>query len=368
MTWIGLTDHNTALFDQAGIAQAGSRPLRKFGAEELLPRGALMLETDAPVQGAGRQILGYHHHHPWERGFDLRLTPNGSLAMTLIQGGRAILAALHHGMSGDNNRLRITYHWDAPQRRGWLALHRLGTTQHYLEPVIAPTPLCLGDVQDFFRAPLGKQCAASVVDENLTYLALSDQPFVVGPMPSIAPDTPVLTVRGYQSIATLERGDLIVTPEGDQVPVLANISVTAPARGGGRPIRLRAPYFGLRQDITVSCEQRLCVSGPEIEFLFGTSGALVPVQHLVDGVAAFHVRSAPLATWHQLLLPKNEPMIAAGAAVQSLYIGRMRRRPDQIAQSLLADFDRSRLPEHGRQAFPVLKPFEAATLAQQRIV
>ena len=86
----------------------------------------------------------------------------------------------------------------------------------------------------------------------------------------------------------------------------------------------------------------------------------------MTGTYARHAPSGPLATWHQLLLPRAATVLAAGLPVQSLYLGRVRRRPEQIAASLLAGQDRSRLPEHARPPFPVLRPLEAITLLQHR--
>lgn len=362
MSWIALTDHTTRLFNRAGIGQ-GAGTQARFGPADLLPRGALMLETGIPAHDRPQTLLHYHHLHPWERGLSLQALPDGSVSVVVTQGQSVSHTALHHGLTGENYRLRITYLWDAPARQGWLSVRALGTYQYFLQPVSDPLPLGLGDLQTLFTQPRPLRA-----QDDVTYLALSDTPVPVGPMPSIAPETPILTAQGYRPIAQLKRGDLIQTPEGEQVPILANIESTLPARGGFRPVHLRAPYFGLQRDITVTPDQRLCVSGPDVEFLFGAPFALVPAQHLVNGVSAYYAPDRAQATWHQLLLPRNEPILAAGAPLHSLYLGRMRRKTQQISVSLLAGYERSRLPEHARPVFPVLKPFEAVTFVQNRAV
>lgn len=362
MSWIALTDHATCLFNQDGIAQPLREP-KRFGPADLLPRGALMLETGIPAHDRPQTLLHYHHLHPWERGLTLQALPDGSISVVVTQGQGVSHGALHHGLTGENYRLRITYVWDAPARQGWLSVRALGSDLNVLQPIRDPLPLSLGDLQSLFAQTLERTS-----DEGLAYIALSDAPVPVGPMPSIAPQTPILTDRGYRPIQQLKRGDLIQTPQGQQVPILANIACTVPARGGFRPICLRAPYFGLQRDITVAPDQRLCVSGADVEFLFGAPHALVPAQHLVNGVSAFYASQRPQVTWHQLLLPRNEPILAAGAPLHSLYLGRMRRKADQISASLLAGYERSRLPEHARPVFPVLKPFEAVTFVQNRAV
>ncbi|MFU8881639.1 MAG: hypothetical protein ACNA7Q_04670, partial [Rhodobacterales bacterium] len=65
-------------------------------------------------------------------------------------------------------------------------------------------------------------------------------------------------------------------------------------------------------------------------------------------------------------LPSHEAILAAGTAVESLFIGRIRRHPSKLAASLLTGAERSRLPDHASLAYPVLRSFEAITLAERR--
>ena len=71
-------------------------------------------------------------------------------------------------------------------------------------------------------------------------------------------------------------------------------------------------------------------------------------------------------TYTQLLLPEHEAVIAAGTVAETLYVGRLRRRKDHLAASVLAGLDRHLLPEHGRPVHPVLGAFDAIVLAEQR--
>lgn len=358
-TWIGLTDRTAARFHPGGLLARDPAPL--LGPADLLPRGTVLLETGTAAPNRPQMLLSYHHLHPWERGLALHELPDGSVVLVVTQGGRSTHTVVHHGQMGQGHRLRITYVWDAPARVGHLSVKVLGTGLHYLHPIANPLPLSLGDLQALFTHP-----QAYDLDSHVTYAALADTPQPVGPMPSQAPGTPILTAQGYRPIQQIRRGDLVRTPQGELLPVLANLSATMPAQGSFRPVRLRAPYFGLQKDITVAPDQRLCARGSDVEFLFGSPAVLLPAQHLVNGTYARFAETGPLATWHQLLLPRAAGLIAAGVTLQSLYLGRMRRRPDQIAASLLAGYDRARLPEHARPPFPVLRPYEAITLLQHR--
>ena len=52
--------------------------------------------------------------------------------------------------------------------------------------------------------------------------------------------------------------------------------------------------------------------------------------------------------------------------MQSVNIGRIRRKPPALRASLLAGLNRVHLPEHAPSPYPLLNTFEATTLAAQR--
>ena len=118
---------------------------------------------------------------------------------------------------------------------------------------------------------------------------------------------------------------LVLTPDGDAVPVLHRLSRRVPACGSFAPVRLRAPYFGLRQDITVAPSQRLVLSGSDVEYMFSQEAVLVEARHLVGGFAALAASAGPTITYTQLLLPEHEALDAAGCVAETLFVGRLRR-------------------------------------------
>jgi hypothetical protein len=103
-----------------------------------------------------------------------------------------------------------------------------------------------------------------------------------------------------------------------------------------------------------------------VEYTFGREAVLVPARHLVNGISAIELTGAVTARYCQLILPRHESVIAAGCPVESLYIGRLRRKPASMAASLLAGIDRRQLPEHACSAYLMVRPFEAVTLMQRR--
>ena len=257
--------------------------------------------------------------------------------------------------------LRLTYAWDSLARHARLTLEQPEAGQACTVPVEDPFPLLLEDLRDLMLGRGGQACAPAVV-----FAALSDAPEPVGPMPTLSPDTPVATPQGYRAAGTLRRGDTVLTREGAVVPVLQRLERVVPTCGSFRPIRLRAPYFGLQQDIVVAPDQCLLIDGPEVEYLFGREAVLVPARHLLNGFNAVEEAGRATQRYCQLLLPNHETLILAGMPAESLYIGRLRRQRDTLAAGLLAQADRALLPEHGRRAHPQLQWYEAIHLARQR--
>jgi len=52
--------------------------------------------------------------------------------------------------------------------------------------------------------------------------------------------------------------------------------------------------------------------------------------------------------------------------VESLYIGRLRRRASEVSGTLLARFPCAHLPEHARALYPVLNAYDAHVMADMR--
>lgn len=362
MTWLAVADHDERRLSLRGLGvDKLDTPVCPDHPTHLLTCGTLMFETRMSPDGGPQVLFGYKNTHPWHRSLVFQAIPGGGVAMVQVQGKDITHAAIQHRNSGRTDVLRITYTWDSTNKWGRLTLEKPGDTTLITAPVHAPRPLALQDLRDLM---LGR--GDQTMSTDVIFAALSNRIEPVGPMPTITPDTPVLTPWGYRAIGTLQRGDTVTTQGGDVVPVLQTVSRTVPARGSYQPLRIRAPYFDLQQDVTVAPDQRLVISGPEVEYQFNKEAVLMPARHLLNGFSAIVPPSGPTATYTQLILPGHDTLIAAGGPLESLYIGRLRRNADQMASSLLAGFNRSLLPEHGRAAHPVLQWYEAITLAKRR--
>ena len=359
MGWIGFTDGAENRFNPAGLmTKTPSAPVR---ADALLPRGTLLTETRLSPDGRPQTLLAYRRDHPWPCTFSLQALPGGGFVLIEAQGNAVRHATLPHTPDGRMDMVRLTYSWDAPGRWGRLTLERPETGTVHITATGPPHPMPLADLKTTLTDPRQRE-----MDADVSFVALSERTEPVGVMPGLTGRVPVLTPHGYRQARSLRRGDLVVTETGATVPVLHAVHRTVPACGSFRPIRLRAPYFGLRRDIVVAPQQRLVIRGSQVEYMFGKEAVLIPARHLVNGISALYATGPLLVTYHQLLLPGHEVIKVAGCPLESLYIGRLRRKPDQLAASVLAGPSRATLPEHPKPVWPVLKPFEAVTLAMSR--
>ncbi|WP_146584790.1 Hint domain-containing protein [Puniceibacterium confluentis] len=330
--------------------------------DHLLARGSLLIETRLSPEGRPQTLLSYQRRYPWAGGISLQAIPGGGLVLVLSQADDVFHTVLDYKRDARTDVLRITFSWDGPQRWGRLVVERpeADTVDEILTP--APLPLMLEDVYTMTRRP--QLCET---DRDVVFFAVSDAVEPIGPMPSLTGGVPVATPRGYRALRDLRFGDTVFSRDDAVVPVLHTVARTVPALGSFRPVRLRAPYFGLARDVVVAPHQRLVIGGSEVEYIFGREAVLVPAISLVNGFAAVFEEGHRLVRYAHLLLPGNEAMIVAGAAMESLYAGRLGRNRERLAATLLADCPRHLMPAHHRAGYQVLRPFEAITLAEARV-
>ena len=282
--------------------------------------------------------------------------------MVQVTGEHIAHAAVQHAVSARTDVLRVTFSWDAP--RSWAQLTVERPDEHHItgKQVSDIRPMPLSSLKNLILG--NRDCT---FDDDVLFVALSDTVEPVGPTPSLEQNAMIATPDGYKPVGSLQRGDTAITRGGDVVPVLHRLDRVVPARGSFAPVRLRAPYFGLKEDVIVGQDQRLVIDGSEVEYLFNEEAVLVPARHLVNGFAALREPTGPTAVYSQLILPAHEAIDVAGTTLESLYIGRLRRKPEVLQHSLLKDLNRNDLPEHGRAAFKELKWYDAIHLARQRV-
>ncbi|WP_439522105.1 Hint domain-containing protein [Marivita sp.] len=357
MNWFALLDCDTR------------RPWVREDVEDILvkrpracvPRGSVMLETRLSPDARPQTLISYKCDGATPTSFSLMSTPHGSLVLVIALGDDVVHEVVERGREARTDTLQVTISWDLAKKAGRLAVAR-PETEHVLIRHFAMT-----------RAPLLADMVAlahpqglTEIDPDVIFVALSTEIEPVGPMPTLSPSVPLETGQGVRLATTLKQGDVVRSANGKLVPVLHMVHRSVPSLGSFRPVRLRAPYFGLTQDVVVSRHQRLLVSGAEVEYLFGREEVLIPASALVNGYAGHYEPAPRFVTYHQLLLPHHDAVRIPDAALETLYIGRMRRDKVQLAASVLGDLPRALLPEHHRAGYQVLRAFEAISLAEAR--
>lgn len=357
MSWFGLLDctQQTGWLRDDVADHLDTRP------RACVPCGSVLLETRLSPDARPQTLVSYRRDGTSPVSYSVMCTPQGSVVLVMAQGEDVVHEVVERGREARTDTLQVTISWDVRRRMGRLVVARPETEHLSIRSFVMERPPLLSDLVALTR-PQG----LTEVDPDVIFVALSTEIEPVGPMPTLSPSVPVETAQGLRHAMSLRQGDVVRSVEGDLVPVLAAVSREVPALGSFRPVRLRAPYFGLTQDVVVSQHQRLLVSGPEVEYLFGREEVLIPASALTNGYAG-HFEPAPrFVTYHQVLLPHHDAVRIPDAGLESLYIGRMRRDPEVLAASVLWDHPRNRLPEHHRAGYQVLRAFEAISLAEAR--
>ena len=362
MAWIASADHKEARFSPNGLGvDRHEAPLLEISDGSTMTRGTLLLETRMSPNGKPQVLFGYDRIFPWSRSLSIQAIPGGGITLVNSDHGEACHATLRWRGTGRADVVRITFAWDTDLGWAQLSLERPEESTVTSVPIRNLKPIYIQDLHDAILLKGDR-----IFSSDAVFVALSSTVEPVGPMPTLTLDTPIETPTGHRYIGKLERGDVVSTERNRSVPILQRITRTVPALGSFAPIRLRAPYFGLRQDVIAAPDQRLIIRGSDVEYLFGQEAVLVPARHLVNGFAARYEPTGSTITYTHLLLPDHETLLTAGSMLESLYIGRIRRKPLQLKASLLAQTARNDLPEHGKPVFPILRAFEAITLVEQR--
>ncbi|NIZ12854.1 hypothetical protein HCZ87_05530 [Phaeobacter sp. HF9A] len=365
MSWLGLWDCDGRYFDPAGLTPEGEHSCLLLREENaLLARGSLVLEARLPDAGQPETLIRFDQSGDWPIRFVLTATPEGGIELELAQyGGDVQRLAVTLPAAGRADKLRLTLSWDAPAFQGRLAVERLDGDRACITEITAPRPWRLVDLQALLT-----QAPQSFIATSVEYLALSARCEPVGPAPGLALDTPMLTDQGPRPLSALRRGDLLRCASGALVPVLHVLRRELPARGSFAPVRLRAPYLGLTQDLILAPYQRIALTGSEVEYQFGREAVLAPTAMLTGSrVAERDHPGGPLIRYGQVILPGHEVPLAAGLGVASLFLGRLRRDRSALAASIAAGIDRNDLPEHAEPCYPVLRAHDAIVLAGQRL-
>jgi hypothetical protein len=185
-------------------------------------------------------------------------------------------------------------------------------------------------------------------------------------IPCFTPGTLIETSAGPRRVETLHVGERVLTQDNGLQPIRWIGRRTVIAQGDLAPIRIAAGALGNLNDMLVSPQHRMLVSGWQAELVFGEDEVLIAAKHLVDG-HSIHVHPRRTVDYIHLMFDRHEIIFAEGIATESFHPGEyMLGQNDALRAEILAIFPEFR--EAAAPAWPtarkVAKPFEARLIAQ----
>lgn len=357
--WIGLRDRDTVAWNPVGLRAA--EPAILPGADTPIARGTLLVECSFDPDRLDQPLLDYRARAPWPAHLSLAFDRDGTLHLQIRQGMSKARTRLHTSLTRYDGSVIVTFGWDGPARHGKLSVYRPTTGDLAQTDVIAPPLLSHRDG----RRLIGDS-ARCVAAPDLRYLALSDRLEPVGPMPGLSPLARIATPTGPVLLADIAPGDIVSTASGDVAVVRWCDDIHLPARGRYSPLHLRAPYHGLTEDLLVAPDQRLCLTGTDVEYLFATDRVSAPAGTLVDHRAVLAAPRQLLMTYRQVVLDRPAVLLASGAMMESQDLGPLLAAPHTFSSSAFADLPPALRPRSAESPCTVLQDYEAWTLGSHR--
>ena len=323
----------------------------------LLARGSVVAQIDSDTLSGSPVVFQTQTDAPWAQSLTCLIDRHGAITVEMHLLEEPCFRITCPSPTAARSRLLlITFAWDKYRNAARLTvedpLAQTGTTKSL---DISPPPLLAGLLDGLTSAPLQRP---------LDFIALSDRPEPVGPMPGLDPLTRLDTPTGPRPLSEIATGDTVQTDRGPQT-VLARIDRILPRCGVFAPTRLLAPHLGLRRDILLTGQQKILIGGSAAEYELGQDHAAIPALYL-ETLKEDQTEIAP-ARYSQLLLPKPAGLHAQGGVVESLNIGRLRRDPEALERSVLADLAPALLPDHGNAPRSQTPDFAVHMLLSDRL-
>ena len=350
MSWIAFCSDAQAWVDPSIVAA------RITGRDTTLPEGTLRLDTLAPRIGQGPSLVRLAR--PGGRGdgvISLQWVPGMGVVLLITEGRDAW--SLQAPLTQVPDRLSLSLTWSA--RKARLVLDEPGGPVFALAERADPLPLRLSDGYALKALRPGDGLGAGV-----RQVALARTTMPIGPLPMLPGDTLIDTAQGTRPLSRLRPGDTVRSWRGELVPVLHVVRHEAPAIGEMRPVLLRGAALGLDSDRIVAAGQTLLLRSDAMRDQFGhpavriRAGDLPPPYCLPLGEAG----DPPLESYAQLVLPKAEPVMSRGLALDTLSFASLRKCWPRFALGLLGDCPWHRLPDHGPSQLPLVQWYELARL------
>lgn len=134
-----------------------------------------------------------------------------------------------------------------------------------------------------------------------------------------AAGTLIDTANGKMRVEDIEVGQLVWTRDAGLQPVRWASSTTVAGRGNYAPVVFAPGAFGNCEELVVSQQHRMLVSGPTAELYFDTNEALVAAKHLVglDGVT---LRDCDEVEYCHFMFDQHQIVRANGHLTESFFL------------------------------------------------
>lgn len=176
-----------------------------------------------------------------------------------------------------------------------------------------------GDIVDFtnhdsgsrLRLRAGLACAARL-DEALPrdpgflrvchVAAIAEFGLAPSDLPAIAAGAFLPTNLGPVPVEALRPGMLLKMVDGGLKPLRWTQRRSRLCLGRLGPVWLRAPYFGLANDVCVTPATRVMRSGPAVEYIFGTEQVLIRASDMLSSPGALRDHRHPVRDMYHLMM------------------------------------------------------------------
>lgn len=356
MRWMGLKSEQSATFSALGL---GLDDVKDASDDDtLVTQGTLLIEAQILPVDRPVNLLRYGALDPWPVALSVVQEPDGTFRLLLRQGARHVAICVKTDLGAQMETVHISYRWDAPARRGTFAIYAPDRAILWNCEIRAPFPMCLRDLRRITMDDGARRLSPTV-----SFVALGKGLHPIGPQPGIGPGAQVSTSQGIRPISSVRVGDEVLSQNGEPVKVIWSGAVTLPAAGRFTPQLMRSPYHGLSEDLIVSPDQRVFLSGAEVEYLFGEEHVCAPVRHLSDRRSLVPLSSGNLVqTYYQLLLEHPVAMQVNGAWIGSFEADPLLSLPALARDSVLAGLPGAWWPKEARSPHPVLQGYQTLTL------
>ncbi|WP_428544758.1 Hint domain-containing protein [Profundibacter sp.] len=179
--------------------------------------------------------------------------------------------------------------------------------------------------------------------------------------------TKIETADGPVAVEDLKTGDMVRTVDNGLQPLRWIGRRTVPAENAFAPILIRKGALGNTEDLRVSPQHRVLLSGWRAEINLGLPEVLAPAKSLINGETILRETGGEVEYFH-IMFDRHELVYAAGIESESFHPGDMgwNALTDETREEILTLFPELRdegVKAYGATARPTIKSREAQMLS-----